>query len=276
MKDQCPTTLFFLKLAARFDERLKKIREQEKKTCTVFGKPAGSLCPMNYLRGRVAERTYKKLEKDAAFQEDIRRGVIKNLAIMFADIRGFTRRTASMPPERIVTLLDLIVPEMISIIIGRHHGMVDKLLGDGIMAVFGHAEKADGSEVVRAVHSAIDMQQAAAALHKVLSLAGFEPVQIGVGINCGDVLVCEVGDDRYRESTVIGAPVNLAAKMEDLAGPGEIALPRSALACVEAARPVMLPFFNDGPTAGGEPAVILDWISYLESGQAGEKDWALN
>ncbi len=275
MKKECPATRFFHRISARFEERLALARAGEKKPCSLLGRDVKSLCPITYLKGRIAERTYKRLEKDAAFQEDIRRGVVKNLAILFADIRGFTRRTASMPPERIVTLLDLIVPEMLDIIIARHSGMVDKLLGDGIMAVFGHPEPAGGQEAVRAVHSAIDMQQAAAALQKVLSIAGFDPVEIGVGINCGDVLLCEVGDSRYRESTVIGAPVNLAAKMEDAAGPGEILIPGPAIASIEAARPGMVRHFKDGPLVGGVPSLTLDWVAYLESGDAGEKDWTI-
>jgi class 3 adenylate cyclase len=69
------------------------------------------------------------------------------------DNHGFTTQAAMMHPDRIVRLLDLIIPEMLNIIIERHKGMVDKLLGDGIMAVYGHPYQT-GEEIIQAIYSA--------------------------------------------------------------------------------------------------------------------------
>lgn len=274
MSHDCPATRMFLQMREKFRERMAKKLEQPKKDCVFKSWANTPICPINYLKGKIAERTYQKAEQDQALSEDLRRGVVKDLAIMFADIRGFTTRTAEMPPDRIVTLLDLFVPEMFNIIINRHGGMVDKLLGDGIMAVYGHPYQT-GHEVVKAIHSAIDMQQAAAALEQALTIAGYDPVEIGVGINYGKVLICEVGDERYRESTVIGAPVNMAAKMEDVAAASEIVLPETSLPAVEAVRPIMLRYFSERGKKSGVTAMSFDWIRYIENEPAEFTEWKI-
>ncbi|MBW1989753.1 MAG: adenylate/guanylate cyclase domain-containing protein [Deltaproteobacteria bacterium] len=274
MSMECPSTKMFLHLHKKFHEQLNKLLEQPKRKCFFRSVEDTPLCPINYLKGKIAEHAYNKVKKDANYTEDVRRGLVKDLSILFADIRGFTSRTADMPPDKIITLLDLFIPEMFNIIINRHSGMVNKLLGDGIMAIYGHPYHT-GEEIVRAIHSAIDMQQAAAALDQALSAAGYDPVQIGVGINCGDVLLCEVGDDRYRETTVIGSPVNLAAKMEDVAEAQEIVLPHTALVPVESARPSMARYFQEKGTASGVKAMVFDWMRYIEKECTDVEDWQI-
>ncbi|MEW5735455.1 MAG: adenylate/guanylate cyclase domain-containing protein [Thermodesulfobacteriota bacterium] len=274
MSHDCPATRMFIQMRDSFRERIAKIKEQPKKDCVFKNLKDTPFCPVNYFKGKIAEKTLKKVEKDKDLSGDLRRGVVKDLAIMFADIRGFTTRTAEMPPDRIVTLLDLFVPEMFNIIINRHGGTVDKLLGDGIMAIYGHPYQT-GQEVVKAIHSAIDMQQAAAALEQVLTIAGYDPVEIGVGINYGKVLICEVGDDRYRESTVIGAPVNLAAKMEDVAKASEIVLPKPSLAAVEQIRPKMIPYFEERGMKSGVSAMSFNWVHYIQNEPAEFKEWKI-
>ncbi|MFH1888069.1 MAG: adenylate/guanylate cyclase domain-containing protein [Pseudomonadota bacterium] len=278
MSNECPATALYCKLTDHFHRHLNK-----PDACRIKGGILAALkekhekhtCPMEWFKGRLADHTVRKLERDNKTQEDIRRGVVKNLAILFADIRGFTTTTADMAPERIVELLDLFVPEMLNIIVNRHSGMVDKLLGDGIMALYGHPYQT-GREIVQALHSAVDMQQAAAALGNVLKIAGYEPVTIGVGINCGPVLVCEVGNDTYRENTVIGAPVNLAAKMEDAALAHEITLPARALETVEKVKPEILKFFGTRRAAHGVEVAVLDWRQYLENNPEDMEDWAVS
>ncbi len=274
MSADCPATKLYRRLKEKFHQDLHGHAHGEAGNCVLTRLQERKHCPIAWFKGRIAEKSVRKLEKDASTREEISRGVVKDLAILFADIRGFTSRTADMPPERIVTLLDLFVPEMLNIIVNRHSGMVDKLLGDGIMALYGHPYET-GREIVQALHSAVDMQQAAAALGDVLKIGGYDPVEIGVGINCGKVLVCEVGNDTYRENTVIGAPVNLAAKMEDVAQAHEIALPALALSAVDRVKPDMLKFFSTRGSAHGVEAAVLDWRSYLESGPRDMDDWAM-
>ena len=274
MHDNCPATDLYLHFREKFKSRIAEWHQRRESSCS-FSRLTGRVkCPVHYLKGRIADTIYHKLEKDGGYHEDVKRGVVKDLAILFADIRGFTRRTADMPPERIVAMLDLFVPEMLNIIVNRHQGMVDKLLGDGIMALYGHPYS-KGNEIVQAIYSAIDMQQAAAALDTVLELGGYDPIEIGIGINRGKVLICEVGDDRYKETTVIGAPVNIAAKMEDVAGAQEIALPYDTMTLIEPVKPVMLDYFEDRGETNDVRAGVFKWRQYIENEQQEMDDWRI-
>jgi class 3 adenylate cyclase len=261
-KLKCPTTALFNKFLATFGRKLEKAETMK------------NFCETGCFNGRIQEKIRKRLEHDKVLKEDIKRGVIKNLSIMFADIRGFTTRTSMMHPDRIVQLLDLIIPEMLNIIIERHKGMVDKLLGDGIMAVYGHPYKT-GEEVIQAIYSAIDMQQATAAMDQVLKISGYDPVSIGIGINYGEVLICEVGNDKYRESTVIGAPVNVAAKMEDIAKSYEISMPAVLQPEIEKLKPVLVQYLQPAGILHGIDVMNLNWIAYLENEQKDVADWEI-
>lgn len=255
MRKKCPSTEMFKKFREKFARGFAAI-ETEKK----------AMCSTDCFAGRMKSRIFKKLERDQKYREEIRRGIVKNLSILFVDIRGFSTRTALMEPEKIVRLLDLFIPEMLNIIVERHKGTVDKLLGDGIMALYGHPYET-GEEIIQAIHSAIDMQQVSAAMAEVLKISGHDPIEIGVGINKGEVLICEVGNETYREATVIGAPVNLAAKMEDVAQANEIALPMTVLPEIERVNPDLIKYIENKGHHHGVDVVTLDWISYIENRQ---------
>ncbi len=263
MDKTCPTTVLYNNMKSKFLKGIEKA-----------GALHGHSCEMSCFTGKLSEMILKKFEKDKKYRESLTRGMKKNLAIMFTDIRGFTTRTSMMHPERIVQLLDLFIPEMLGIIIERHRGMIDKLLGDGIMALFGHPYPT-GEEIVQALYASIDMQQAAAAMDEVLRISGYDPIEIGVGINYGEVLICEVGNDTYRESTVIGAPVNVAAKMEDIAKAHEVALPSDLLPEIEKHKPRMTRYFSGIGVQHGVEAVSFDWAGYIEKEQHESKDWRI-
>ena len=263
MKKDCPSTALYNNLKGKFIRGMEKIDSKHKHSCQ-----------MSCFAGKISEKVFRKFEKDRGYREELKRGITKNLSIMFTDIRGFTTRTSMMHPERIVQLLDLFIPEMLNIIIERHKGMVDKLLGDGIMAVYGHPYSA-GDDLVQAIYSAVDMQQAASAMETVLGLSGYDPVEIGVGINFGEVLICEVGNDAYRESTVIGAPVNVAAKMEDIAGAHEITLPADLIPEIERLHPGWTRYFSDRGIHHGVAAVNFDWAAYIENEKPDFKEWEI-
>lgn len=263
MKSQCPATKMFNGFKAKFSKALSVLEEKHKGQCAI-----------TQFKGKMRDKIFKRLEKDNEFREAIGRGIVKDLSILFVDIRGFSARTATMPPEQIVRLLDLFIPEMLSIIVERHKGTVDKLLGDGIMALYGHPYST-GEEIIQAIHSAVDMQQVTAAMAEALSVNGYEPIEIGVGINCGEVLICEVGDERYREATVIGAPVNLAAKMEDVAEAHEIAFPRNIMPVIEKLKPDMTGYFEDKGRVHDVDVITLDWVKYIEHGQKTVMEWEI-
>ncbi len=259
----CPVTVLYDDFMKKFKKGWEKAENTNKK------------CELSQFAGRISEKVFKKLEKDTKTKDEIGRGTVKELSVLFADIRGFTTRTADMSPDKIVTLLDLFIPEMLNIIMERHKGMIDKLLGDGIMALFGHPYQT-GNETIQAIYSAVDMQQAAAAMGTVLKLMDYEPIEIGVGINTGPVLLCQVGGKNYKETTVIGAPVNLAAKMEDIALSHEIVLPENSVLIVEKQKPELMEYFEKKPERKhGVDAYNFDWIKFLNEKHNQEKDWAI-
>jgi len=262
---KCPRTLLFNLLKKKFSKAL------ENGDCSLTHQG----CETSLYAGKVCPDTMKRLESDEQTRQDVSRGIVQDVSILFADIRNFTARTAEMPPERIVQLLDLFIPEMLHII-KKNRGMADKLLGDGVMARFGHPYRT-GQETLQALYAAIDMQQAAFAMGDVLRHMDYEPISIGVGINTGEALICTVGDESYREVTVIGAPVNIASKMEDEARADEIVLTEQAMEYVLADRPEMREFFaGKSDLKHGQTAYSFEWAEYLREGKAADRPlWSL-
>ena len=264
MKNQCPSTKLFKKLKINFTMEWEKSEADCNRECII-----------EKFSGRISNKVFKKLEKDTEMQDDLSRGVSKDISILFADIRGFTSRTANMAPDKIVKMLDLFIPEMIHIIVERHKGMVDKLLGDGIMALFGHPYQTE-MDAIQAIYSAIDMQQAASAMGEVLEIMGYDPIEIGVGINTGQVLICELGTESYRETTVIGSPVNTAAKMEDIALANEIVIPETTLTDIDSQKSDLVSYFERKPDNIHKiDSYYFDWIRYLNDNKREYEDWEI-
>ena len=134
--------------------------------------------------------------------------------VMFADVRGFTTMSEKLLPEQVVALLNDYLQAMTNIVF-KHEGTVDKYVGDCIMALFGipvpypdHAR--------RAVAAAIEMQNALLTLHEKRQAEGLPPLDMGVGINTGEMVFGMMGADERWDFTVIGDAVNLAARVEGL------------------------------------------------------------
>jgi len=135
-------------------------------------------------------------------------------AVLFSDIRGFTTRSQTMTPERIIEFLNLYFTEMTAAV-QRNGGMVDKFMGDGIMASFGAPQPlANASRC--ALEAAQEMQQRLYRLNIDLVAKGHEPIVIGIGIHIGDVLAGNIGAAARHEYTLIGDVVNIASRLEGL------------------------------------------------------------
>jgi len=138
-----------------------------------------------------------------------------NLSILFSDIRGFTTLSEKLTPEEVVAVLNPYL-EAMSKVIHQHGGTVDKYEGDAIMAFFGEpVPYAD--HAARAVRAALDMRVALADLKEGWAREG-RPTQIemGIGINSGDVFVGLLGSEQRINYTVIGDNANLASRLQDL------------------------------------------------------------
>jgi adenylate cyclase len=142
------------------------------------------------------------------------RGSRTQVAVMFADIRSFTTRSENASAEDIVWMLNQYFTAMVDAI-QKHSGMVSTLIGDGLMAVFG-APLADPDAALHSVEAAREMLRLLPGVNQKLSEHGMAPIEIGVGIHFGEVVMGNMGSPKKMEYTVIGDVVNTAARIEGL------------------------------------------------------------
>ncbi|PKL40220.1 MAG: hypothetical protein CVV42_21370, partial [Candidatus Riflebacteria bacterium HGW-Riflebacteria-2] len=160
----------------------------------------------------------------------LREGELREVAILFADIKGFSSISNLFDSETIHKKMDELM-KIFSRCISYYGGFVDKYMGDGIMALFG-AKQASEQDTERAIMAALKMQQQLKLYNKMLcKQAGFEAVELGlrIGLNTGMVSVGKVGADREGDFTVYGPEVNLASRMESNAPVNGIMLPQSTM-----------------------------------------------
>lgn len=137
-----------------------------------------------------------------------------NVTIMFADLRAFTRNSARMEPREVVSMLNEYFSIMIDII-QDGGGTVLKLIGDGIMAVFG-APMQQNDDAQRSVDVARRMHAAYPELERRWAALGIHPdTGLGIGLNRGVVIVGNIGSPHHLDYTVIGDAVNLASRLAD-------------------------------------------------------------
>lgn len=151
-------------------------------------------------------------------------GESKIVTILFADIRGFTSMTEAIDPQVVITHLNTYMTNMTQII-EREGGVIDKYIGDEIMALYGApVEMKDGA--ARAIKTALSMVDA---LHKWNQKKGGRPIEVGIGIHTGRVVAGNMGAETRLNYTVIGSTVNLAARLCSAAAPMEIRISQETL-----------------------------------------------
>jgi adenylate cyclase len=148
-------------------------------------------------------------------------GTRKSITVLFADVTAFTSFAERAAPERAVAFLNELF-SILSEVVFRHHGMVDKFMGDCIMAVFG----TDGAEdhAALALAAAEDMHRFVEANARAWKTKYDFDVRLGIGVATGDALVGNLGSDTRLEYTAIGDAVNVASRLEGLARPGQTLL----------------------------------------------------
>lgn len=172
-----------------------------------------------------------------AHPEAVKLGGVRQLVtVMFSDLRGFTSLSERLEPEDAVGLLNSFFTEMTAVVF-RHGGTLDKYLGDGLLAVFG-APIADPTDSLRAVQCAIDMQEALDDFAAEWQAQNRPAVPMGVGINTGVVIAGNIGSNLHMEYTVVGDAVNVAARLTQHAGPGEILLGEQTARAIQGQIPI--------------------------------------
>ncbi len=142
--------------------------------------------------------------------------------VLFADLVGFTAFSETAPPEEVSDLLEAFLSRAVEAIFAAG-GTLDKFIGDCVMAFFG-APVPQADHALRAVRAAVAIQRALAAWSRERQELGQAAFQARVGINSGPVVVGDIGSHRRVDYTVLGNTVNVAARLEGVAPPGEVVL----------------------------------------------------
>ena len=154
-------------------------------------------------------------------------GELTLVTILFADIRGFTAISERVGPEETVRMLNDYFELMVDTVF-RHGGVLDKFIGDALMAMWG-APLGAADDVDRALACALEMQEQLESLNEARRKEDMPLVTSGIGINSGHAVVGTMGSSKRLEYTAIGDPVNLASRLCGLAGPGEIVVSLEAM-----------------------------------------------
>ncbi len=154
------------------------------------------------------------IEQFIASPEQMLVGENRILAVLFSDVRDFTTISEKMQPDEIVESLNQYFGRMVKIIMARG-GLVDKYIGDAIMAYFGAPEKHE-DDAIQSVMTGLDMIDALEEFNSWQKSKGRSPWHSGVGINYGNVTVGNIGSEQKMDYTVIGDMVNLASRLESL------------------------------------------------------------
>ncbi|HTT78844.1 MAG TPA: GAF domain-containing protein [Stellaceae bacterium] len=183
------------------------------------GKPIGCMLVLEDItrEKRVRNTMARYVAKEVVDQllasgQDFLDGNAHVATVLFSDIRRFTTLAEAMTPQQTVTMLNEYFTSMVEVVF-QHGGMLDKYIGDAIMAVFGTAV-GSAADADNALAVATEMIRELERFNQRRLQGSLEPIQIGVGVATGEVLAGSLGSRRRLEYTVIGDNVNLAARLE--------------------------------------------------------------
>lgn len=181
-------------LAKAFDKMVDGLKERDK-VKTLFGKFHGTDIAQKLMDGEMSLGGEKR-----------------TATVFFSDIRGFTSFSEKIPPEEVVDMLNEYFKIMVQII-QKNHGVVDKFIGDAIMAVWG-APESHGDDEGHAIRAALEMRVALNQLNEERIKRGQPELLIGMGLHTGTLVTGTIGSDDRMEYTVIGDSVNMASRIE--------------------------------------------------------------
>lgn len=196
-----------------FDVKLYPEASDEIGALTVaFTKMASGLQERDKLKSTFNKFHSKEIAQKILSGEVKLGGEKKMATVFFSDIRGFTSMSERMSPDEVVIMLNEYMTEMVKII-QKHHGVVDKYVGDAIMALWG-VPNPSSDDAANCVRAALEMREALQTLNMKRRNKGSPELKIGMGIHTGEVLAGNIGSESRLEYTVIGDTVNQASRLE--------------------------------------------------------------
>ncbi len=184
-------------------------------------------------------------------------GERRRVCVLFSDIRGFTQRSESQTPEETISLLNLYFEEMTTAI-HSHGGTIDKFMGDGLMAFFGAPGRRENPSQ-DAFDAGQEMLARLERLNETLKARKVRPVEIGVGLHAGEVVVGHMGSEQRHEYTVIGDTVNVASRLEGLTKDLGYFIVCSAQVAGALNTAVELEPLGEQPIKGHAPVEVFGW-----------------
>jgi class 3 adenylate cyclase len=153
------------------------------------------------------------------------------VTVLLSDLRGFTSLSENRDPEEMVQHLNRYLESMSKVIVG-YGGMIDDFIGDAILVVFGVPEKRD-DDPFRAVACALAMQNALAELNEETAREGYPPLEMGIGLNTGSVIVGNIGSEVRLKYGIVGSTMNMAARIESNTIGGQVLIGKDTYELVE-------------------------------------------
>jgi class 3 adenylate cyclase len=146
----------------------------------------------------------------------------REITLLVSDLRGFTSLAGRLPPEEVIRILNRYLERVVEILT-RYRATVDEFQGDGILAFFG-APLAAADDAERAVACAIEMQRALVSINDEQRRLGLPVLEMGIGINTGEVIVGNIGSEKRTKYGAVGAAINLAYRIESQTIGGQVLL----------------------------------------------------
>ncbi len=192
-------------LSGSFNNMVRSILDSERKLKDSFDHQVKLTDSYSYF---VPKEFLQFLEKESIIDIKLGDNVLKEMTVLFSDIRSFTMLSERMSPQENFNFLNSCLSR-IGPVVRNNRGFIDKYIGDSVMALF--PEKAGD-----AVYAAIAMQNVIETYNRHREKTGYEPIEIGVGIHSGVLMLGTIGEEKRMEGTVISDAVNLASRVEGL------------------------------------------------------------
>ncbi len=158
-------------------------------------------------------------------------GEAREITLMMSDLRGFTALTSHMAPEDVISFLNRYLGRMVEVLI-EHRGIIDEIIGDGILAFFGAPEPLE-DHPARAVACALQMQAAMEQINALNEADGLAHLEMGVAVHTGTVVVGNIGSEKRSKYGAVGSDVNFIGRMESYAVGGQVLVSQATYDRVE-------------------------------------------